>query len=834
MLQHTITHKAKISLFAAAALATSLPLLAEPLGAESVGTLKRQSQASESNMAGVDSALEANSPAQTQQSNPTEPAESIGLDSGVQQSAKPHKHNKHKPVQPQHADGSNDQAKLLNEQVVTASGFLRPYMLAPASISAVSPQEIASRPVRDLAEALAHVPGVSIDSSVAKTGGYGISIRGMPSSYTLILMDGKRLNADSSLFPNGFGDSTTSFMPPLSMIERIEVLRGPASTLYGSDAIGGVVNIITKQRFDKWSASLGYDYTFQENKSFGNTQGFNFYTAGPLNSAKNWGLSLRGRQYSRASVPSTDLAKYPTSSGTGTAGRNTIVGLAPFESYNIGGRLLWHDLVSVGSKPRNSAYFDIDYSQQNYDNSQGLLGSYVASGAGSEQDKQAKSGYGAHMDIYRLNAILAHKGHYLDREKSIWQSFDTDTSMQYNITTNPGRYVTTDTMPNKQNPAFGVYAGDSRELASQDIIIDHKSSALFGFTDYLHLNASVGGRYWYNTFRDKLFQAANGSNATKEQHIGALFAEGELAAIDRLFLTLGLRGNFNSIFGANASPRAYLSYNAIKKGWLVFKGGVSTGYKTPALSNLINGVASLTGQGTTHIYGNPNLRPESSVNYEFSILSDNPYFSVSATGFFTNFTDRISSVVGTPQGFTCQSGTCQMYVNVDEAISYGLETSLGIKPISVGYGSISLNGAYTLNFTKVTKGKGLGDPLTNIPLHNFNASLNYDTRHFGLYVRQEYKAGIFRSSVPRGSGQNLGDIVAAFGEYYKPIYLTHLGGYYKPSKHIRINAAIYNLFNVDFVDYQPYTMSGGGTNYANTYNYIREGRRYYVSVQMDF
>lgn len=96
---------------------------------------------------------------------------------------------------------------------------------APASISIVSPQEVQSRPTRDLAEALANMPGVSIDSSTTKTGGYGISIRGMGSSYTLILVDGKMVNSDSSLFPNGFGDSVTSFMPPLSAIERIEVIR---------------------------------------------------------------------------------------------------------------------------------------------------------------------------------------------------------------------------------------------------------------------------------------------------------------------------------------------------------------------------------------------------------------------------------------------------------------------------------------------------------------------------------------------------------------------------------------------------------------------------------
>ena len=731
------------------------------------------------------------------------------------------------------------QAKLLDEQVVTASPFSQSHLLAPASISVVSPQDIASRPARDLAETLSNVPGISIDSSVSKTGGYGISIRGMPSSYTLILIDGKRVNADSSLFPNGFGDSTTSFMPPLSMIEKIEVVRGPASTLYGSDAIGGVVNIITKQKYDKWGASFGYDYTFQENKSFGNTQGFNFYTAGPISKEKNWGLSLRGRQYIRAFVPSTNLAKYPSVSNgqesQTTAGRNTIVGLAPFESYNVGGRLSWSELVAIGSKPRNSAYIDIDYSQQNYDNSQGLLGTYKADNTGSEQDKQAANGYGSEMDFYRLNVVAAHKGYYRDSLESTFQTFSTDSSVQYNFTANPNRYVPKAAAPNGAN---GVNAGDSRELTSQDIIIDHRSNAFFAFGDSVGLNASIGGRYWYNTFRDKIFQVG-GKSATQDQHIGAIYGEGELGVYDRVFLTAGIRGNFNSIFGGNASPRIYLSYNAIKRGWLAFKGGISTGYKTPALPNLINGIANLSGQGSTHTYGNPNLKPESSINYEVSALSDNPYFSASITGFYTNFTDRISTTPSVAQGtqingFTCGATTCSSYINVDEAISYGAETSLAIKPISVGYGAIGLNAAYTFTLTEITKAQNasdIGTRLQNVPLHNLNASINYDSKYFGAYIRQEYKAGIYR-----GNPSIAGSAAATLGEYYKPITLTHLGGYYKPSKYVRINAAVYNLFNVDFVDYQRYATTGAqpSYNYANAYNYIREGRRYYISVQMDF
>ncbi len=133
-----------------------------------------------------------------------------------------------------------------NIMVVTASGYEQKIREAAASISVISQNELRQRNYNDLAQALSDVEGVDVNSSTGKTGGLDISIRGMPSAYTLILVDGIRQNGTSDVTPNGFGAMNTSFMPPLSAIERIEVIRGPMSTLYGSDAIGGVVNIITK------------------------------------------------------------------------------------------------------------------------------------------------------------------------------------------------------------------------------------------------------------------------------------------------------------------------------------------------------------------------------------------------------------------------------------------------------------------------------------------------------------------------------------------------------------------------------------------------------------
>ncbi|KAK0339126.1 hypothetical protein LTR94_035844, partial [Friedmanniomyces endolithicus] len=98
-----------------------------------------------------------------------------------------------------------------------------------------------------LAEVLATVEGVDVGAAAGKTGGLNISIRGMPSDYTLVLVDGRRQNPAGNITPNGFGETSTSFIPPMSAIDRIEVVRGPVSTLYGSDAMGGVVNIITRK-----------------------------------------------------------------------------------------------------------------------------------------------------------------------------------------------------------------------------------------------------------------------------------------------------------------------------------------------------------------------------------------------------------------------------------------------------------------------------------------------------------------------------------------------------------------------------------------------------------
>lgn len=163
-----------------------------------------------------------------------------------------------------HADDAKQDMEVI---VVSASGSEQMLKEAPASISVIDRSQLEKRFYRDLTDALTDVPGVVV------TGGgdrKDISLRGMASQYTLILIDGQRQTSRETR-PNSDGPGVEgAWTPPISAIERIEVIRGPMSSLYGSDAIGGVINIITRKTPEQWYGEVRLDSTIQERSESGN------------------------------------------------------------------------------------------------------------------------------------------------------------------------------------------------------------------------------------------------------------------------------------------------------------------------------------------------------------------------------------------------------------------------------------------------------------------------------------------------------------------------------------------------------------------------------------
>ena len=133
----------------------------------------------------------------------------------------------------------------LEDMVVTASRVPTQKVDTPADISVITKEEIADQNYASASDALRAIPGVNVLGSGAKGSSMGqdkILLNG--DDRVLVLVDGRRMNLGSS------GNSSADWLPPVNAIERIEVLKGGGSALYGTDAVGGVINVIMKKGSD--------------------------------------------------------------------------------------------------------------------------------------------------------------------------------------------------------------------------------------------------------------------------------------------------------------------------------------------------------------------------------------------------------------------------------------------------------------------------------------------------------------------------------------------------------------------------------------------------------
>jgi iron complex outermembrane receptor protein len=134
--------------------------------------------------------------------------------------------------------------QLLEVPVVTASRFDQDRRDAPASMTVLTARDIADHGWRTLAEALRTVPGIHVtdDRNYASVGARGIALPGDYSNRLIVLIDGHRMND-----PFYHSADVQEYFPlPMEAIERIEIVNGPGSTLYGGDALLAVINVISR------------------------------------------------------------------------------------------------------------------------------------------------------------------------------------------------------------------------------------------------------------------------------------------------------------------------------------------------------------------------------------------------------------------------------------------------------------------------------------------------------------------------------------------------------------------------------------------------------------
>jgi len=707
------------------------------------------------------------------------------------------------------ANNTKDNVNLNEVTVTSAAGYEQKLIDAPASISIISLEDLQKKPYTNLLDAVRDIEGVDIGETRDKSGQGSISIRGMGGDYTMILIDGKKQNNNGDIYPNNFGGYQSANIPPLSMVERIEIIRGPMSTLYGSDAMGGVVNIITKKISDEWTGSFSHGKTFQTDSQFGNDTTTDFALMGPLIDNK-LGLSLRGSYYDKeASTPDDSDGSF---SGAGKTMDN--------QNWSGGAGL------TFTPNDNNTIRFDYDMMKQKYDNT----GSYA--GTVDSYDtifERQRVGYAPIQRMEREQYSLSWEAdwdlgkstigmHHVETNnfgRSLPLNATQRTFIANNIDGNGEDWQTVDDAMNNADFVALMPRG-IRTLKSENTTYDAKFEMPFD-----NHFVVVGAQYVKAEVEDGVFgmtaDATTSTGVVSAYDQWALFAEDNWSFADNYTLTTGVRYDDHETFGDHLSPRAYLVATPITD-W-TFKGGVSTGYKTPKTTDLFDGITGFGGQGTSPWVGNPDLDPEESLNTEVAAYYSHPNgHNINVTLFKNDFKDKIESVTVAqdmlPVEWNGIKTSNRQMQNVGDAEIKGIEIAGKYQIID----SLAVKGNYTFTDSEV---ESTGDPLGSSAKHLYNVTLDWQTTdRWNNYLK-------FSGEKDRWRGDD--DL-----DYYEDYQVFDLGTSYMINENVTFNGRINNLLDKDFTEIVKYTDSVGVEQETEAYNLAQKRREIWLSVNVTF
>lgn len=359
---------------------------------------------------------------------------------------------------------------------------------------------------------------------------------------------------------------------------------------------------------------------------------------------------------------------------------------------------------------------------------------------------------------------------------------------------------------------------------------------------------TVGGQYNDTDMVDGVFGmdgAGYRANVKQQHRMWSVFAEDNWSLTDTLTATVGVRYDDHNIFGSHISPRGYLVWNA-SDAWTI-KGGVSTGYKTPRPDQLFPGVTGFGGQGVLPLVGSPNLKPETSTNYEIATYYEGAQWGFNVTGFLNRFDDKIASggtfpnceVAPAGSGYCVDVGpgwaalgysTFAQSVNVDKAETKGVEAAAHADLLD----NLQLRGNYTYTRSEQTSGVDKGKPVggTTTPArHMANASLNWQLNDaVSLSLIGEGRYDRYRDTLV----SNVGGVSTSQVRYYEDYTIFHLGGSWSINPWLTLNARVNNLFDKDFVSQSCVLISDSEYNCVDDYATKDQRRSYWISVNARF
>ncbi|EKY3087673.1 TonB-dependent siderophore receptor [Cronobacter dublinensis] len=661
--------------------------------------------------------------------------------------------------------------------------------LQAPGVSTITADEIRKNPpARDVSEIIRTMPGVNLtgnSTSGQRGNNRQIDIRGMGPENTLILIDGKPVSSRNSVRQGWRGErdsrGDTAWVPP-EMIERIEVLRGPAAARYGNGAAGGVVNIITKRSSNEWHGAWDSYFDVPEHKAEGATKRTNFSLTGPL------GDSVSFRLYgnlAKTQADAQDINAGHESLRTGSYADTLPAGREGVVNKDINGQVRWE------FAPMQALEFEAGYSRQ---------GNLYAGDTQNTNNDNSSSGlvkkyYGKETNrLYRQNYAVTWTGG--------WDNgVTTNTYAQYEHTRNSrlGEGLT--------GGLEGLFNSEKfSDINLSDVLLHSEVSIPFDWL--VNQNLTVGTEWNQQRLKDgtSTAQALTGSTSGgaipgvdttgrspyAKAEIFSLFAEDNMQLTDSTTLTPSLRFDHHSIVGNNWSPALNLTQALTDT--LTLKMGIARAYKAPSLYQTNdNYILYSRGQGCyasatnigCYLMGNDDLKAETSVNKEIGLEYKQDGYQAGLTWFRNDYHDKIEAGYSRVTAVSSKTDLYQ-WENVPKAVVEGLEGTLNL-PVTD-----TVQWSNNLTWMLQSKNKTTGDRLSIIPEFTLNSTLSWQVRDdvslqstFTWYGRQKPKMYNYKGERVTDSSTN----------EVSPYSIVGLSGTWDVTKNVSLTAGVDNVLD---------------------------------------
>ncbi|MGR7195985.1 siderophore enterobactin receptor FepA [Klebsiella aerogenes] len=717
------------------------------------------------------------------------------------------------------AEETTDSKQAAGEETMVVTAEVQ--NLQAPGVSTITADEIRKRPpARDVSEIIRTMPGVNLtgnSTSGQRGNNRQIDIRGMGPENTLILIDGKPVTSRNSVRLGWRGErdtrGDTSWVPP-EMIERIDVIRGPAAARYGNGAAGGVVNIITKKFDNQWHGSWNAYMNMPEHKDEGATKRTDFSLSGPL------GGDFSFRMYGnldKTQADAWDINQGHQSERTGIYADTLPAGREGVENKNINGVVRW-DFA-----PMQSLEFEAGYSRQ------GNL--YAGDTQNTNSNDLVKENYGKETNrLYRNTYSVTWNGG--------WDNGVTTSNWaQYEHTRNSRKGE------GLAGGTEGIFSSNQfSDIDLSDVMLHSEVNIPFDL--WVNQNLTLGTEWNQQRMKDNASNTqelsggeipgydSTGRSPYSKAEIFSLFAENNMEVTDTTMLTPALRFDHHSIVGNNWSPSLNLSQGLGDD--FTLKMGIARAYKAPSLYQTNpNYILYSKGQGCyasksgCYLQGNDDLKAETSINKEIGLEFKHDGWLAGVTWFRNDYRNKIEA--GYAPVYTNGKGTdLYKWENVPKAVVEGLEGTLNV-PVSE-----TVNWTNNITYMLQSKNKETGDRLSIIPEYTLNSTLSWQVYQdvsvqstFTWYGKQEPKKYNYKGQPVTGSEKN----------EVSPYSILGLSATWDVTKNVSLTGGVDNVFDKRHWRAGNAQTTGGDKGYmygagAETYN--ESGRTWYMSVNTHF